>query len=61
MYLRPNSEKDQKEEEDTKHVVAMGAYVLSKPAEKEWDTRTKDEGALRHLEIRQGLGEVATR
>ena len=40
--MGPESVIDQKEEYDMKHVVAMGAHVLSKPAEKEWDTKTKD-------------------
>ena len=30
-----------------KHVVAMGAHVLSKPAEKEWDTKTRHEVSVK--------------
>ena len=39
-YLNPECE-DQ-ESTDVKHVVAMGAHVFSKPAEKEWCTKTKE-------------------
>ena len=39
-YLNPECE-DQ-ESTDVKHVVAMGAHVFSKCAEKEWDTKTKE-------------------
>ena len=42
IILEPESEIDQGMEYDIKHVVAMGAHVSSKPAEKEWDTKTKE-------------------